>query len=74
MGNKTKREMKVIRIYDLMRNDCTMDTKCEHCGLIQVDKYAYNDNNYINNVVPKRYCPECGKNAKGELEPLSPKQ
>ena len=46
--------MKVVRIYDLHRNDCTMDCKCERCEKIDKDTSAYND------VVPNRYCPSCG--------------
>lgn len=60
--------MKVINITDIHRNDCTMDTQCEHCQHIDVDKHAYNDYNYIHKVVPDRYCPNCGLNAKGEKE------
>lgn|ERR1035437_1631654 len=60
--------MKVIAIKNLHRNDCDMDTQCEHCGHIEVDKHAYNDSNYIDNVVPERYCPKCKKNVKGEIE------
>lgn len=59
--------MKVKRIFGLYRNDCKMDLECEHCGHEQVDKYAYNDNYYINAVVPKeRYCDNCKKNTEGE--------
>ena len=52
--------MKVTKIYDLRRNDCTMDCTCEKCGKVDKDKYAYKDGNYIQNVVPNRYCPSCG--------------
>ena len=62
--------MKVIKVYDLFRNDCTMDCECENCGHIHIDKSAYNDANYIQNVVPDRYCPKCHLNAKGEKEPI----
>ncbi len=62
--------MRVINIYDLCRNDCTMDCECEYCGKVEKDKYAYNDANYIHNVVPSRYCSSCGKNAKGEIKPI----
>lgn len=61
--------MKVIAIYDLFRNDCTMDTECEHCDNVDIDKHAYNDYNYVHNVVPDRYCSKCNKNAKGETKP-----
>ncbi|GAC1661330.1 MAG: hypothetical protein NVS9B7_29290 [Flavisolibacter sp.] len=57
--------MKVIKIYDLHRNDCTMDCQCEHCGEIYKDTSAYNDYNYIFNVVPQMYCGKCDLNSKG---------
>lgn len=59
--------MKVIRIRDMIRNDCTMDLECEHCGHEQEDRSAYDDRFYINAVVPKeRYCDKCKKNSAGE--------
>lgn len=58
--------MKVIKIYDLYRNDCTMDCQCEHCGHIDIDTGAYNDSNYVYNVVPSRFCSACDINSKGE--------
>lgn len=60
--------MKVVRAYDFFNNDCTMDTQCEHCGHISKDMSAYNDSYYRNEVVPKRFCSVCGKNAEGKLE------
>lgn len=60
--------MKVIKIYDLFRNDCTMDCKCEHCGNVRKDTSAYNDAYYINTVVGESYCKKCNKNAKGQLK------
>lgn len=65
--------MKVTRIYDIHRNDCTMDTECEHCGHVEIDKYAYNDSYYIHTVVRTRFCPSCHKNSKGELKLLTTK-
>jgi hypothetical protein len=58
--------MKVIAIKNLHRNDCDMDIQCEHCGAKETDTSAYNDHNYIHNVVPGFHCKKCGKNAKGE--------
>lgn len=60
--------MKVTNIYNIYRNDCTMNTECEHCGNVEIDKYAYNDANYIHNVVPDRYCSRCGMKANGETK------
>lgn len=63
--------MKVTAIKNLMRNDCTMELECEHCGHEQDDKSAYNDNYYINNVVPaERYCDKCKKNTAGNEKPI----
>lgn len=53
--------MKVINIYNIFRNDCTMDCECEHCGHVEVDNSAYNDNYYIKTVVPNRHCKNCGQ-------------
>lgn len=60
--------MKVLCAYNFMRNDCTMDTQCEHCGHIEVDKSAYNDEYYRVKVVADRHCSNCGKNSAGETE------
>lgn len=57
--------MHVLRAYDFIRNDCTMDLKCEHCGHESVDKSAYNDEYYRLKVVADRCCPSCGKDAAG---------
>lgn len=57
--------MKFVRAYNFSNNDCTMDTVCEHCGNIDVDKYAYIDSNYRENVIPSRYCSKCKKNREG---------
>lgn len=61
--------MKILRAYDFSNNDCTMDTECEHCGYVCKDKDAYNDHNYIYNVVPGRYCPHCHLKTNGEVNP-----
>lgn len=59
--------MKVIKIYDIFRNDCTMDCQCEFCGHIDIDKSAYNDDYFRNTVVPKRSCSACGKSTISEI-------
>jgi hypothetical protein len=60
--------MRVLRAYNFMRNDCTMDEECEWCGFVYVDKYAYNDEFYRTIVVPDRCCSKCGKNSKGQTD------
>lgn len=61
--------MRVIQIRNIFRNDCTMDLECRYCSHIEEDKYAYNDVNYIHNVVPSRHCPSCGLNEAGIQKP-----
>lgn len=51
--------LSVTRIYNQMRNDCTMDITCSACGTTEADKCAYNDHYYINTVVPSRKCKYC---------------
>ena len=53
--------LSVVRVYYMMRNDCTMDIKCSKCGHVEVDKYAYNDHYYVHTVVPARKCKNCEK-------------
>lgn len=60
--------MQVLRAYNFLRNDCTMDEQCEFCGHVHVNKYAYNDEYYRVEVVPAKYCPNCGKNSAGQLK------
>lgn len=59
--------MQPVNAFNFMRNDCYYNIKCEHCGHTEVDKYGYNDENYRVNVIPAMYCPQCGKNSKGEI-------
>ena len=58
--------MQVIKAYNFLRNDCTMDEECEWCGFVYIDRYAYNDEYYRTHVVPDRCCSKCGKNSKGQ--------
>lgn len=60
--------MYFLNAFNFFRNDCSMTIRCEHCHNEEVDKYAYNDANYRENVIPEKYCSKCGKNAKGELK------
>lgn len=62
--------MYVIKAYDFFRNDCTMDLQCEHCGHMDTDKSAYNDEYFRNHVVPDRHCSKCGKDAGGMIKIL----
>lgn len=58
--------MRVTKTYNYFGRDCTMDTQCEHCGHVDVDNSAYDDDHYKREVVPARHCDKCGKNRAGE--------
>lgn len=60
--------MRVIEIKDIHRNDCTMILICEYCSKKYTDTSAYNDDNYIYNVIPNFHCKKCKLNSKGELK------
>ena len=53
--------MKVTRIYNQNRRDCTADLECEGCGAKRTASNAYDDANYWDNVVPNFKCEKCGK-------------
>lgn len=53
--------MKVLKKYNQFRRDCYADLECESCGNKEVDKSAYDDRNYWDNVVPTFVCKICGK-------------
>ena len=53
--------MEVIKKYNQHRRDLYCDMKCESCGYEETDKYAYDDRNFWDNVIPNRKCRECGK-------------
>jgi hypothetical protein len=53
--------MKVIRIYNQHRRDCTCDLECENCGGKTTNYGAYDDRNYWDNVIPNQQCEDCGK-------------
>lgn len=52
--------MKVLEKYNQHRRDCYCDLKCEDCGFEETDKYAYDDRNFWDNVIPNRKCKKCG--------------
>jgi len=57
--------MRIQEITWRYRNDFHFTAQCEHCG--HATKYGdgYADNYYCTQVVPNRYCPECGLNFHG---------
>ena len=62
--------MKVIKKYNQMRRDLSIDMECESCGDKQTYNSAYDDRNFWDNVVPNFDCPSCGKSTNSlELKP-----
>jgi len=55
--------MKVIREYNQHRRDLIIDMKCESCGKEENHRYAYDDRNFWDNVVPNFKCPTCDKSS-----------
>lgn len=53
--------MKVLKVYNQMRRDCWADLECESCRYKMLDKRAYDDRNYWENVISVRTCSKCGK-------------
>lgn len=64
--------MRIIEVTNRHRNDFHWVGQCEHCD--HVEKYGdgYADNFYCTQVVPGRYCPECGRNSHGDVEDPTP--
>lgn len=58
--------MKVIRIYDYNRRDCTIDIKCEFCGNKEIGLTAYDDRNFWDNVISNFVCKACNKKGDGK--------
>lgn len=65
--------MKVLRVFDQFRRDCSCDLECEGCGAKEIDKYAYDDDNYWVNVIPNRKCKSCDKSTKDLNIPVEPR-
>ena len=56
--------MKLVNKISQHRRDCVIELKCEGCNSVVIDKYAYDDRNYWDNVIPARKCKDCGKSTK----------
>jgi hypothetical protein len=62
--------MKVTNKYNQFRRDCSIDMECEACGAKDTYKFAYDDRNFWDNVVPGFKCKKCDKSTKDlGLEP-----
>lgn len=53
--------MRVLKVYDQVRRDCSCDLECEECGNKETYTGAYDDRYFWDNVIPARKCEKCGK-------------
>ncbi len=60
--------MKIKEWLDQIRNDFWCTYECEHCGHETGKSSGYNDANFHDNVIPAKYCPECGLNREGKAQ------
>lgn len=64
--------MKIKKIVERIRRDFTAIYECEHCGF-EYEGDGYDDSNFHQSVIPKMKCPECGKMADANYQPLATK-
>lgn len=57
--------MRIKEVTWRHRNDFHFTAECEHCQHVAKYGDGYADHFYCTQVVPNRYCPECGKNSYG---------
>lgn len=63
--------MKIKKILDQINNDFWCIYECEHCSHETKKQSGYNDGYFHNNVIPAKYCPECGLNRAKETKEQS---
>lgn len=61
--------MKIVEVPFRNRNDFHWVGECESCGHRQKYQDGYADSFYCTQVVPGRFCSECGLNSHGEKSP-----
>lgn len=61
--------MRLKEVLNRHRNDFTWLGECRHCGHTRKYYDGYADRFYCEQVVPSRYCDECGLNCHGERAP-----
>ena len=62
--------MRIQEVIWRNRNDFHYTARCEHCDNVTTYRDGYADNFYCTQVVPNRYCCDCGLNSYGkEAEP-----
>jgi len=64
--------MKIKEIISQSRRDFRAIYVCEHCGEEETDS-GYDDAHFHQYVIPKMKCKACGKIAKPNYRPLTPK-
>ena len=52
--------MRIKQILSQSRRDFHAIYVCPFCGC-EVEDYGYDDDNFHQNVIPKKKCPNCGK-------------
>ena len=62
--------MRIKEILSEYGNDFYAIYECEHCGHATKKSYGYHDNYFHTQVIPGRWCPECGKNRAGDVKPM----
>ena len=65
--------MKIIRIVSQSRRDMRVDIQCESCNHIEERVYAYDDDNFHQNVIPTMECKNCGKTSPENYRALKTK-
>jgi len=57
--------MKVTKRYNQSRRDLSIDLECEGCGATVINRYAYDDHNFWDNVIPGLPCKKCKQSSVG---------
>lgn len=65
--------MRIKEVTWRHRNDFRFTAECEHCQHVASYGDGYADHFYCTQVVPNRYCPECGLNSYGNACPAPEK-
>lgn len=55
------------------RNDFKADFVCEHCGH-EYNSFGYHDTNFHVTVIPGFFCPKCGLDRAGKMDPNREKE
>ena len=55
--------MEVVRRFDQLRRDLSIDLECERCNATDTVTTAYDDTFYWTQVVPDMKCKSCGKSS-----------